>query len=584
MSHQSGELSDVFVPGSQFYQGPYGRMFRSLPAYVPTLDLIKGISFEGLPEKMEKKTNKILSEANHSSDSERLKIVVKDEDEAKKILKEVQKAYKMQNTEAGREAILKLLARTMIEKNHDQSKDDGDNDYIPAGYTYFSQFITHDITFDPTSSLMRFNDPNKIQNFRTPRLDLDSLYGNGPEDSPFLYDDKGQFGKLLVGESKWVKVKKQGTTTNNFENITSDQKIFRVVVEDDLPRNLQGRALIGDMRNDENIMISQLQLAFIKFHNKVLNDVIDKKGLKDKRAFQEAQRLVRWHYQWVILKDFLPRFVDHKILKEICDSSDCPSTPKLCYYQWRKRPFIPVEFSVAAFRFGHSMIRNRYTLNYKPGLDFKPIIPLPSRLPLLPSPDSHLLGFRRLQKFWTIQWDKFLKIEGSPEEEPQKSRKIDTQLSSSLDQLPLFLSGEDESNLAARDLLRGYKMGLPSGQAVARAMGILPLDEKEEPLWYYILREAEEQKVCKDMKDQEVSKNKKHQGGCKLGPVGSRIVAEVIIGLIAGDPHSYLNIDPGWKPTYKSQGSKFELRDILYHADVPLTKESLEAKFTPLED
>ena len=62
---------------------------------------------------------------------------------------------------------------------------DLDNPDIPAGYTYFGQFVDHDITFDPASSLERENDPDALTNFRSPRFDLDSVYGSGPEDEPF---------------------------------------------------------------------------------------------------------------------------------------------------------------------------------------------------------------------------------------------------------------------------------------------------------------------------------------------------------------------------------------------------------------
>lgn len=458
----------------------------------------------------------------------------------------------LEDTDAGREAILKLLASTVIGSYVQTTAEDGDNSNIPAGYTYFGQFITHDITFDPTSSLMRFNDPDKLANFRTPRLDLDSLYGGGPDDMPFLYQyspydrasnspDKRYF--LLVGQGESGR-------------------------EADLPRNSKGLALIGDMRNDENVITSQLHLAFIKFHNRIMKDLIDQEGFKGEHTFRKAQRLVRWHYQWVILFDYLPRIVDHKILEDIWSSPDCPGKPKLCYYEWEYQPFIPVEFAVAAFRFGHSMIRTQYLLNDK-GLGPKPILhPRGHR-----SRTADLRGFSYLPEDWTIQWDLFLDIGNNKNPDLQNSRRIDRQLASNLGRLPLELGGGDNRSLATNDLLRGYRLELPSGQAIARAMGEEPLEkDMEHPLWYYILLEAEDQ-----------------QNKGKLGPVGSRIVAEVIIGLITGDPHSFINVDPWWYPgfpqptenphkspgednpfnfIFKGYNNPFELRDILLHAGV----------------
>ena len=658
--------SEVILPRSKFYQGPYGRMFRNLPPHTPTIDLIRWSLFKGelspdliialnefsktfqyyeseqLIEKLLLEENKVLTNdsqksilllINNASQNaetpdkinlelsasmkgaasdqledmvrnleERLKtdqdypperLVEKLHEAFRELLSTIKKrsgekldnllaeldlpnAYRgqkqdlkntlntlledlnddplkrlikkaLEDTDEGREAILKLLAKTMIDKEFDRHEDPPD---IPAGYTYFLQFITHDITFDPTSSLIRFNDPNKIWNFRTPRFDLDGLYGNGPDGSPFMYNynpygsnrrDFNQRYYLNVGKGKNINLK-----------------------EDDLPRNPQGQALIGDPRNDENIIISQLHLAFIKFHNVILSDVINQ-GMAGDQAFREAQRVMRWHYQWVILHDFLPRFVDQEILTKILptffdstsqenppDSAYCPKEPNLCYFDWRYQPFIPVEFSVAAFRFGHSMVRDRYKLNKTTG-PFNII----ANYKELQENNVHLFGLRRLRPGWTIQWDLFLQI--ADDSTPQKSRRIDTSLSSKLGDLPIPSEGADHQSLAMRDLLRSYKMELPSGQAIAQTMGEEPLDGPEAPLLYYVLREAKEK-----------------QQGLKLGPVGGRIVAEVIIGLLSGDPHSFLNVNPKWKPTYPSLGESFELRDIFYHAKMPLFYEHIE--------
>jgi hypothetical protein len=380
-----------------------------------------------------------------------------------------------------------------------------DNTRVVAGYTYLGQFIDHDITFDPTSKLQRVNDPAALVNFRTPRFDLDSLYGSGPEDQPFLYDwEASPRGvKLLVGADP-------GDET---------------LATSDLPRNDQERALIGDARNDENLIVAQLHLLFIRFHNKVVEHVRSGPG-RERRAelFAEAQRIVRWHYQWIVMHDFLPKIV----------GKQAQSVGRR-FYTWRGAPFIPVEFSGAAFRFGHSMVREDYRLNRRP-----------NNVPLFRAgeSDEDLRGFRRLPAALEIEWERFFKTARTF---PQKSRRIDPSLARALSHVP----PRDEA-LARLNLQRGRALGLPAGRDVAEAMGEAPLSAEDllepfddridrearealvraTPLWYYVLREAE----------------LRGGGGLHLGPVGGRIVAEVLTGLLEGDPNSYLRSWPAWKP------------------------------------
>jgi hypothetical protein len=479
---QSIIFGEIVAPRSPFYNGPFGRMFRNLPPQEP-----KG------------------------------------------------------ETDAEKQYVLEKLAERLFEYAGDAHEANLDNPGIPSGYTYFGQFIDHDITFDPTSSLQRLNDPNRLRNFRTPRLDLDNLYGAGPDSSPYIYD-QDKPGRLVVGPlKKRVKVKNNGS-----------EKIIWVIdvesSEEDLPRNDQGRALIGDPRNDENFIVSQLQLALIKFHNKVMDYVEQERHLTGTAAFEEARRLVRWHYQWVVLHDFLKRIVDPELVDELLPKKGHPGKANLCFYGWENQPFMPVEFSVAAYRLGHTMIRPSYSLNFR-------LQNIPIFVPQTITGElSDLRGFHPRPRLATIQWDLFLNIDGS---DPQKSRRIDTRLSPGLKALP----GLDPASLAFRNLMRGWRMQLPSGQAVAKAMGIRPLDDGNDPLWLYILQEAAET-----------------QDGKKLGPVGARIVAEVFVGLLVGDNLSFLNIEPDWKPEFDREGREFELRDILRFADVPLTEDDLNQK------
>ena len=469
---------------------------------------------------------------------------------------------------------LETLAAKMIqpqENDKDPEKPDNDENLeIPAGYTYLGQFIDHDITFDPVSSLQRQNDPDALVDFRTPRFDLDNLYGRGPDDQPYLYQADGV--KLLTGKA-----------------VSSDREISGP----DLPRNLAGRALIGDPRNDENKIVSQLQSLFIRFHNALADLVPKETNFGNGDLLKECQKRVRWHYQWIVIHDFLPRILagrnisageeiirsilaPQQFLAGIKHGAICKSEvlrPSLKFYLWREQPFIPVEFSVAAYRFGHSMIRPRYFFNDKirqpkqaAAFGRTPIFSLS------PDPTANMNSFQPLPADWGFQWKYFFEVGGSAPDFakfrlPQPSYKIDTQLPFPLENLPspILAVSDKIRSLAERNLKRGKALGLPCGQDVARAMGIAPLTTKDleldkiglagssidgnTPLWFYILKEAETLGA-----------------GNHLGPVGGRIVAEVIIGLLWGDPFSYLRVQPNWSPNLADKTGKFSMAELINFA------------------
>ena len=395
----------------------------------------------------------------------------------------------------------------------------GENPDVAAGFTYLGQFIDHDITYDPFSSLERQNDPAALWSFRTPRFDLDSLYGSGPVASPYLYDQHDPV-KLLIGH-----------------NVGAD------VEAEDLPRNHQGRAIVADPRNDVHVIVSQLHLAFIRFHNAIV-DHLRGQFFAAADLFTQAQRLTRWHYQWVVVEDYLRSHVGSDVVDDILvvDPATGDRTVELQFYRWEHEPFIPVEFSAAAFRFGHSQVRARYQLNAAGELIH---ILVPS---LTPNPLQHLGGFRPLPKGWTIEWDRFFTLGGPP---PQLSRRIDTKLTGSFARLPVAVDPGRRS-LALLDLLRGRALGLPSGQAVAAAMGASVPDSTlalhgDTPLRYYVLREAE---IL--------------EKGHRLGPAGGRIVAEVLLGMLAGDPGSFLHASPAWRPELPGEHpGHFTMADLL---------------------
>jgi hypothetical protein len=414
----------------------------------------------------------------------------------------------------------------------------GFNTDLPAGYTYLAQFVDHDITFDPTSKLQGDNDPNAVVNFRTPRFDLDSLYGSGPKDQPFLYDWSPQVApgvKLLVGSNAG-----DGAITY------------------DLPRNEQGRALIGDARNDEHLIIAQLHLLFIRFHNKVVDHVLaEKPALRGMALLEEAQQIVRHHYQWIVMHDFLPRVVGGKMA--------AAARAERRFYKWNDEPFIPFEFSVAAYRFGHSMVRG----DYKPNRHVKHAVAIFAKGDN-PGELDHLGGFRRLPVAMTIDWTFFFALSRHrpPDpDRPQQSRLIDTNLAPGLFSLPAGVDPQRRP-LPELNLRRGRALKLPSGFDVACAMGVerLTVDElllddvspakardavlRAPPLWYYVLCEAESKRLG--------------DGGRHLGPVGGGIVAEVLVGLLEADPSSYLRVEPAWKPTLpRAKDRTFTMPDLV---------------------
>jgi Animal haem peroxidase len=384
-----------------------------------------------------------------------------------------------------------------------------DNTDIPAGFTYLGQFIDHDITFDPMSKLDEPNDPRSLVNFRTPRLDLDSLYGSGPLDQPYLYD--------------WKETRPTGTRL--------------LLAGEDLPRNHQGRALIGDPRNDENVILTQLHLLFVRFHNAVVDRLVAEGKIAEDDIFDEAQELVRWHYQWMVVNEFLPLVAGEQAVDRALAGRE--------HFIWEDEPFIPFEFSVGAFRFGHSMVRSDYVMQRRARRG----------TPLFPD----LGGFRALDAHLVIDWELFFELPDSDGVRPQASQLINTTIARPLWSLP-----DTGKALPRLTLERGRKIGLPSGQEVAQAMGERPLSaddlplatvapdartalSQSTPLWFYILREAE----------------KEASEGAHLGPVGGRIVAEVLIGLLEGDPTSYRSARPDWKPTELGTDGRFAMADLI---------------------
>jgi len=430
-----------------------------------------------------------------------------------------------------------------------------DNKRIPAGYTYFGQFISHEINFHPSAQLLSRPHPEKQVNLRTASLDLDSLYGLGPDEAPYMYehgDDGRCTYRFLV------------------DRLARSHEL-------DLPRNREGRALIGDPRNDVHVIISQLHLAFLRFHNEILNSIA-KNGKADSCHFENARRQVKWHFQWLVVRDFLPRLCGPEFVEELWPETlnGPPSTKTWKFYTRRQKatekPFIPAEFAFAAFRFGHAMVRDSYRLTDKGFFSRAPIFAPGKRM-------KDLHGFKTLLRDWSVQWDKFCEVgnqHGDGSASPQFSRRIGPKLSQSLANLPGSLTDARDSKSGEMLSLRNLRMShfLRPGQWWAKQFGLCGSDvlRKEggarDGLWYYVLREAEE--------------HPDGESGARLGPVGARMVAETIIGVLLGDQDSiaYKTSEDGksaWSPTTQLgrpwHNNRFSLAELIKIAGLPRSAE-----------
>jgi len=385
-----------------------------------------------------------------------------------------------------------------------------DDATVEAGWPFVGQFVAHDITAD-RSPLRSHTEADQLRNFRTPRLNLECLYGGGPVGSPYLYQ-RDDPAKLLLGAGG-----------------------------NDVPRNAEGLALIGDPRNDVHIFVNQLHVAFLRAHN-LLVDRLRDDGVAEPEIFDEARRATMWHYQWILLHDYLPSLIGEELTREIV--ADGPR-----HYVLDGEPYIPFEFADAAFRYGHSQIRHRYRINERSG-----------DVPMFPD----LMGFGPVPPERSVDWWLLFDLPERPA--AQRSKRMDGRIPASLVNLPAQITGDvdDEAyhSLAARDLQRGQAIGLPSGEAVARHIGAALVDpgdiglaahgwRGETPLWFYILREAD---VVGD--------------GDRLGPVGGRIVGEVLLGILEADPEAFRTVDPAWKPTLPAaDAGRYGLADLLTIGD-----------------
>jgi Animal haem peroxidase len=513
--------------------------------------------------------------------------------------------FKNQPPHAASDALLDQLGATMEEQpvvggavtnNHNDAANENPNPKLTSGFTFVGQFVDHDITFDTTPLSEQESDPDATTNFRTPRYDLDAIYGRGPNTDPQFYNPNDR-DKFLIEERPYNQIKGLVTTPATSQDIVYDVKPDVVW---DVPRNGDGTAIIADPRNDQTLIVLQLHVAMQKFHNRLV-DVLRTQGVPRAAVFEAARRLARWHYQWIVTHEFVPAIVGQTLSDSVYKEGSGAPKITIKYYKPTNpagRSFIPVEFAVAAYRFGHSITRPRYTVRDVFDKDDK-LLGAVSSVPLFQDAptNNNLNGHRELPARLKIQWSKFFNADPTkPTARPV--RQFDASLAGPLFKMPetALPDANTLGLLSQRNLRRGRKMGLPSGQQVARLMGVTPLTPTqlwtnhridvtipivgnvvqvvrewdvenqslkelfadpewrgEAPLWFYILKEAEI-----------VGK------GRTLGPVGGRIVAEVLVGLLQKDPNSYLYLNSSWKPAppVATVRGQFTMADLLKYAGV----------------
>ena len=458
---------------------------------------------------------------------------------------------------------LDALAALMV-IDDDELNDGADaeeNLAVPAGYTYFGQFIDHDLTLDTTSSL---SDPlAAASSLRTPALDLDCLYGSGPDDQPYMYGPDG--ATLLPADPLATDLMRLPAGNPDY-----------------------GRAVIGDKRNDENSIVCQIQLALIKFHNAVVRRLLSQ-GFAKRKVFERARQEVTWTYQRIVLEDYLHRVINNHTFDFFMQRRAALGDAAYDLYKKPLRTNLPKEFVGAAYRFGHSMVRTGYRLN----INTKKRVFDGSDL----TTDS-LVGFQPLPFTHQIDdWGRFFSadtgipvqngppaLENNPAVRLQWAYKIDPSLVLALAHLPPSIGGG--AALAALNMKRGNlpTYAIATGQAFAAALGEPPLPAADmmvrvknadgsssfasiasasarflvdTPLWFYILAEAQAP-VLKYWREQTPPQRNLTDADfmtgpasrSQLGPVGGRILLEVFNGIVDEDPRSFRNSADatGWRP------------------------------------
>lgn len=450
------------------------------------------------------------------------------------------------------------ITRCLTELGTKMGRTASEDSSIPSGYTYLSQFIAHEITFDKTKGMPETD--ATPDNLRSPQIDLDSLYGNDEDPHRGRFYETENPALLKIGK-------------------TFPEEMVGGLYNDLCRDSETGEALIPDERNDENLAVAQVHVAFMKFHNAIVNAL--QESTPADKLFETARAEVVKHFQWIVLYDYLDTILDKDVLKNVLAEGPKFFTPQ------KADLFMPLEFSAAAFRLGHSMVRKSYDWNYLLSSNLNNLVDVKFLFT-----ETHFSGRigrvndvpPRLRSRWIIDWRRFFDFsvikQGEKPIYPHPgafnyARRIDTAVEMGLENQATFDHGPftgAQQSIAVRNLLRGSGLRLLTGEEVAELIGVTALSGADivkgyedcfnsrwlngrTPLWFYVLREAE---VC-------------HRGN-RLGPVGSRILAETFVTLIKHSNYSIFN-EPTWRPrmdaSREEEGERiFKMVDLLHFADV----------------
>jgi heme peroxidase len=500
----------------------------------------------------------------------------------------------------------------------------------PAGYTFLGQFIDHDVTRTQTAllALGRLNlaaqsdatvrsrlaaagittdqlrqaianaaVPGSALSVNTGKLDLDSVYG------------VGSFAALTGINAPWFERLPNGAYSGRFaqRHVQAPATIGPPIDGFDYQRTATGEAEVPDPRNSEHKILSQIQNLFELAHNDCIDNTLDHIGTPTQKdigaAFYACRNKVIWTYETIVATDFLPRFSADATLQRVAPNAlrayvrgtaptsvlPSPEGIRTSLYSCKPgigddaRIQIPHEFAVAAFRLGHSLVRDDYVLhdlvrdkngNILTGQP-RPIFAV-GKEPVT----SGLVGDNPVVPGDVIDWSYFFDTRGSTADETaQAGRPVDALISDRLFVLPVAAippgpdaNGKDSSterNLPRRNLMRASEetsqitgsVALGTGEEVEayaqqripdlhdataevqqllakrlKSAGFDPASLWQTPLWLFILAEAETTQASR-----------------RLGELGSHIIDEFLLGSLRCDQGSVLYAAAkdlqGWGPT-----------------------------------
>ncbi len=439
------------------------------------------------------------------------------------------------------EETLKALAEAMLDDSDPASE-------LPAAYTYFGQFLAHDLTHMKKQE--NGNNETVWVNASNHALTFESL-----------------FGTLHAGgqsSAEWIN--EAGACLGQNQNIpTQIEPTF------DLPRDIHnGQPRCVDPRADSNLALAQMHVLLVRFHQKLAKI--------SEATEQDAKLETKRHIQAVVLTDYLPRLIPSDIYNSVLKEGRRVVAPDDA-----AEFLVPLEFAAAVFRFGHSMVRKVYS---PWGLSWP--IGAPDQYPEESASLGTLLHYtsngeitkNHLEYYWGQFWRHWvdMKLVGK-ENSNVFAAPISTRINSDLGKIPKanfpHIKTDGETfNLPLQTLLRGSKFSLPSGQEVAEFLGekqtldvkaFLDKDPRfaevasssilheHTPLWFYTLAEAEGSP----------------EG--KLGSVAARVVMETFHAALDADHEGILrfmdnNANLDFKiriPTQSETNSHITLTDIV---------------------